>query len=74
MKNSNDTISNQTRDLPACGAVPQPTASLRGVLDFKISLYRDVTLLRLATATVCFNHIKQGNLLLSLFLIIKVIF
>ena len=26
MKNSNDTIGNQTRDLPACSVVPQPTA------------------------------------------------
>ena len=26
MKNSNDTIRNRTRDLPACSAVPQPTA------------------------------------------------
>ena len=26
MKNSNDTIGNRTRDLPACSAVPQPTA------------------------------------------------
>jgi len=26
MKNSNDTIWNQTCDLPACSAVPQPTA------------------------------------------------
>jgi hypothetical protein len=26
MKNSNDTIRNRTRDLPACMAVPQPTA------------------------------------------------
>jgi len=26
MKNSNDTIGNGTRDLPACSAVPQPTA------------------------------------------------
>ena len=25
MKNSNDTIENQTWDLPACSAVPQPT-------------------------------------------------
>ena len=25
MKNSNDTIGNPTRDLPACSAVPQPT-------------------------------------------------
>ena len=29
MKNSNDTIGNRTRDLPACRAVPQPTASPR---------------------------------------------
>ena len=28
MKNSNDTIGNRTRDLPACSAVPQPTAPL----------------------------------------------
>jgi len=26
MKNSNDTIANETRDLPTCSAVPQPTA------------------------------------------------
>jgi len=26
IKNSNDTIGNRTRDLPACSAVPQPTA------------------------------------------------
>jgi len=26
MKNSNDIIGNRTRDLPACGAVPQLTA------------------------------------------------
>jgi hypothetical protein len=29
MKNSNNTIGNRTRDLPACSAVPQPTAPLR---------------------------------------------
>jgi len=26
MKHSNDTIRNQTRNLPSCSAVPQPTA------------------------------------------------
>jgi hypothetical protein len=26
MKNSNNTIGNRTRDLPACSAVPQPTS------------------------------------------------
>jgi len=30
MKNSNDTIGNRTRDLPACSAVPLPTAPPRG--------------------------------------------
>jgi hypothetical protein len=29
MKNSNDTIGNRTRDLPACGVVFQPTAPPR---------------------------------------------
>jgi hypothetical protein len=29
MKNSSDTIGNQTRDLPACSIVPQPTAPPR---------------------------------------------
>jgi len=32
MKNSNDTIGNRTRDLPACSAVPQPTAPPRAPL------------------------------------------
>ena len=29
MKNSNDTIGNRSRDLPACSAMPQPTAPQR---------------------------------------------
>ena len=29
VKNSNDTIGNRTRDVPACSAVPQPTAPPR---------------------------------------------
>ena len=29
MKNSNETPGNRTRDLPACSAVPQPTAPPR---------------------------------------------
>ena len=29
MKNSNDTIGDRTRDIPACSAVPQPTAPPR---------------------------------------------
>ena len=35
MKNCNDTIGNRTRDLPACSAVPQPTAPPR--LDINVS-------------------------------------
>jgi len=34
MKNSNDTIGNRTRDLPACSAVPQPTAPPRAPLAY----------------------------------------
>jgi hypothetical protein len=32
MKNSSDTIGNQTRELPTCSAVPQPNALLRAPL------------------------------------------
>jgi hypothetical protein len=35
MKNSNDTIGNRTRDLPACSALPQPTAPSRAPSDHK---------------------------------------
>jgi len=31
MKNSNDTIGDRTRDLPACSAVPQPNAPPRAM-------------------------------------------
>jgi hypothetical protein len=34
MINSSDTIGNRTRDLPACSAVPQPTALLLSYLQF----------------------------------------
>ena len=39
MQNSNDTIENQTRDLPACTAVPQPTAAPRASLSLYIYIY-----------------------------------
>ena len=38
MKNSNDTIGTRTRDLPTCGAVPQPTAPPRNIYS---GLYRN---------------------------------
>jgi len=31
MKNYNDTIGNRTRDLPTCGAVPQPNCATSSV-------------------------------------------
>jgi len=49
IKNSNDTIGNQTRDLAACSAVPQPSA-LHGTIalqeipaDFTITTYLLIT-------------------------------
>ena len=41
MKNSNDTIRNRTRDLPACSAVPQPTAPPRALLQ---SMYLNINI------------------------------
>ena len=38
MKNSNDTIGNQIRGLPACSAVPQPTAPPRAPLGRSVVL------------------------------------
>jgi hypothetical protein len=38
MKNSNDTIGNRTRDLPACNAVPQPTAPECSLLRTEIKI------------------------------------
>jgi hypothetical protein len=39
MENSSDTIGNRTRDLPACGAVPEPTAPSRNVQRMFTILY-----------------------------------
>jgi hypothetical protein len=39
MKNSNDTIGNQTRDLPTCSAVPQRTALPRAPYNLLNILY-----------------------------------
>ena len=36
MKNSNDTIGNWTRDLPACSAVPEPTAPPRSPMSITV--------------------------------------
>ena len=39
MKNSNNTVGNRTRDIPACSAVPQPNAPPRVPLDGGASAY-----------------------------------
>jgi len=44
MKNSNDTIGNRTRDLPACSAVPQQTAPLRAPSDKEVEI-KNITVL-----------------------------
>ena len=43
MKNSNETMGNRTSDLPACSAVPEPSASPRAfwvAVDCKVVLLR----------------------------------
>jgi hypothetical protein len=43
MKNSNDTIGNQTRDVPACSAVPQPTASPRAKQECSVDITKRIS-------------------------------
>ena len=51
MKNYNNTIGNRTRDLPACSAVPQPTAPPRAPFEvYRILIIKVIKLL--------FNHLK----------------
>jgi hypothetical protein len=45
LKNSSDSIGNQTRDLPVCRTVPQPTAPLRTPNEIRGQLQSPVTLL-----------------------------
>ena len=37
MKNPDGLIGNQTRDLPACSAVPKPTVQLISIQDTKVA-------------------------------------
>jgi hypothetical protein len=39
IKNSNETIGNQTRNIPVCSAVPQPTVPPRTPIIIDISFY-----------------------------------
>jgi hypothetical protein len=53
MKNSNDTIGNRTRDLPACCAVPQPTAPPRSPMQKSCFLILQKVKVLLPTALSC---------------------
>ena len=46
MKNSNDTIGNRTRDLPACSSVLQPTAPPRAPYKEMSTFKKKITLSR----------------------------
>jgi hypothetical protein len=59
VKNSSDTIGNQTRDLPACSAVPQPTAPLRAPL-----CYNAQFILKNKSSSLIFNHTVRTRKLL----------
>ena len=54
-KNSNDTVGNRTRDLPACSAVPQPTALPRTANIFKCRGTKCVNLTKLLRLDFAFN-------------------
>jgi hypothetical protein len=67
MKNSSDTIGNRTRDLPACSAVPQPTAPpgtpiyliKKKILNTKALKNRALSLSGILTGTYC-NNLFHG--------------
>ena len=54
MKNSNDTIGNRTRDLPACSAVPQSTAPRRAPIFSYVDLITCIQL-QLSSNSVLMN-------------------
>jgi hypothetical protein len=76
MKNSNDTIRNQTHDLPACSAVLQPTAPLRIPYKLWKTLNRSTINTRLIEAIKSLykgsnSKIKIGNLITKGFKVTK---
>jgi hypothetical protein len=67
MENSNDTKGDQSRDLPACSAVPQPTAPPR-TLPFKFSDYNfHVFLISLKRAKFPAHPIHLDSITLAIF-------
>ena len=70
MKNSNDTIGNRTRDLPACSAVPQPTApprapAVKGILVIKEQQMCYILFLFLQITSRCVLKLKEGETVLG---------
>jgi len=61
MKNSSDTIGNRTRDLPACSAVPQPTAPPRAPRSH-VHTFKAETSNRADTVTVIAVQYVQAGL------------
>ena len=57
MKNSNDTIGNQTRDLRACSAVPQPTGPPRTPSAFHCVIIMDM--LKPSNYCLRFYHVSK---------------
>ena len=58
IKSSNETIGNRTRDLPACSAVPQPTAPPRAPINdikyiFKAMLCESVRIIKIRLVAHC---------------------
>ena len=76
MKNSNDTIRNRTRDLPACSVVPQPTVPPRTPYILWETLNRSTINTRLIEAIKSLykgsnSKIKIGNLITKGFKVTK---
>jgi len=58
MKNCNDTVVNRTRDLPACSAVPQPTAPPSASYPYMLNQYRP-----LQTGIINVRIMEMGSLM-----------
>jgi hypothetical protein len=59
MKKSNETIGNRTLNLPACSAVPQPTAPPRALIGWVVVNYKLGTLWTEATnAKFCSENLE----------------
>jgi len=77
MKKSSDTIGNRTRDLPACSAVPQPTAPPRAPITsqylFKLLNIIRVIMFRLYYKKIDTTHLVSEWSRRRLILLIKLV-